>query len=188
MIAISCYIAGIEPSIPAHRFDNAVKLLLAAGMPIEDLARTPSNKLADSFARSRCVGRRVIDRLHASISYADGEASAGGIWPLLEPTAVLAGSRREGTSLNLQWRAGTGPESDSPLLLTEHQKRTARTIGGNDYFSNAPIWNRPPSQSSRCQVLVTMPSSLNSWISMVMIAKSLPFDGKPAKGPACVAE
>ena len=50
MMAISCYIAGVPPTIPAHRFDNAVKLLLAAGMPIEDLARTPSNKLADYYA------------------------------------------------------------------------------------------------------------------------------------------
>jgi len=33
--------------IPVHRFDNAVKLLRAAGMPIEDLAKTLSNKLAD---------------------------------------------------------------------------------------------------------------------------------------------
>ncbi|MBZ9934850.1 exonuclease domain-containing protein [Mesorhizobium sp. BR1-1-16] len=49
MVAISCYVAGIAPSIPAWRFDNAVKLLLAAGMPIEDLARTPSNKLADYY-------------------------------------------------------------------------------------------------------------------------------------------
>ncbi len=49
MVAISCYIAGIQPSIPAHRFDNAVKLLLAAGMPIEDLAKTRSNKLADYY-------------------------------------------------------------------------------------------------------------------------------------------
>lgn len=49
MIAISCYIAGIQPSIPASRFDNAVKLLIAAGMPIEDLAKTPSNKLADYY-------------------------------------------------------------------------------------------------------------------------------------------
>lgn len=47
MVAISCYVAGIQAPIPAHRFDNAVKLLLAAGMPIEDLAKTPSNKLAD---------------------------------------------------------------------------------------------------------------------------------------------
>jgi hypothetical protein len=46
MVAISCYIAGVQWPIPAHRFDNAVKLLLAAGMPIEDLANTPSNKLA----------------------------------------------------------------------------------------------------------------------------------------------
>ena len=50
MVAISCYVAGIQPPIPAHRFDNAVKLLLAAGMPIEDLAKTPSNKLADYYA------------------------------------------------------------------------------------------------------------------------------------------
>ncbi|NTF43321.1 3'-5' exonuclease [Rhizobium rhizogenes] len=49
MMAISCYVAGIQPLIPAHRFDNAVKLLLAAGMPVEDLARTPSNKLADYY-------------------------------------------------------------------------------------------------------------------------------------------
>ena len=49
MIAISCYVAGIQPSIPATRFDNAVKLLIAAGMPIEDLARTPSNKLAEYY-------------------------------------------------------------------------------------------------------------------------------------------
>ncbi|WP_024588403.1 3'-5' exonuclease [Aliihoeflea sp. 2WW] len=46
MIAISCYVAGIEPVIPATRFDNAVRLLLAAGMPLEDLVKTPSNKLA----------------------------------------------------------------------------------------------------------------------------------------------
>ena len=49
MVAISCYVAGIQAPIPAHRFDNAVKLLLAAGMPVEDLARTPSNKLADYY-------------------------------------------------------------------------------------------------------------------------------------------
>ncbi len=46
MVAISCYVAGIQPPIPAQRFDNAVKLVLAAGMPVEDLAKTPSNRLA----------------------------------------------------------------------------------------------------------------------------------------------
>ena len=49
MVAISCYVSGVAPSIPAYRFKNAVKLLLAAGMPVEDLARTPSNKLADYY-------------------------------------------------------------------------------------------------------------------------------------------
>ncbi len=49
MMAISCYIAGIQPLIPAHRFDNAVKLLLAAGMPVEDLAKTPSNELSHYY-------------------------------------------------------------------------------------------------------------------------------------------
>jgi DNA polymerase III epsilon subunit-like protein len=49
MVAISCYVAGVQPPIPAHRFDNAVKLLIAAGMPIEDLAKTHSNKLAAYF-------------------------------------------------------------------------------------------------------------------------------------------
>ena len=49
MVAISCYVEGIAPPILASRFDNAVKLLLAAGMPIEDLARTPSNKLAEYY-------------------------------------------------------------------------------------------------------------------------------------------
>jgi DNA polymerase III epsilon subunit-like protein len=49
MVAISCYVAGIHPSIPAHRFDNAVKLVIAAGMPMEDLAKTRSNALADYY-------------------------------------------------------------------------------------------------------------------------------------------
>jgi DNA polymerase III epsilon subunit-like protein len=49
MVAISCYVAGVSPSIPARRFDNAVKLVIAAGMPIEDIGRTSSNKLADYY-------------------------------------------------------------------------------------------------------------------------------------------
>lgn len=49
MLAISCYVAGVAPSIPAQRFDNAVKLVIAAGMPVHDIAKMPSNKLADYF-------------------------------------------------------------------------------------------------------------------------------------------
>lgn len=49
MVAISCYVAGVPMPIPATRFDNAVKLVLAAGMPVEDIGRTPSNKLVEYF-------------------------------------------------------------------------------------------------------------------------------------------
>jgi hypothetical protein len=49
MMAISCYVANVEPRIPAHRFDNACKLLLRAGMPYEDMKKTRSNRLADYY-------------------------------------------------------------------------------------------------------------------------------------------
>lgn len=49
MLAISCYVAGVVPPIPASRFDNAVKLVLAAGMSVEDIGRTPSNKLVEYY-------------------------------------------------------------------------------------------------------------------------------------------
>ena len=71
MVAISCYVAGIQPPIPAHRFDNAVKLLFAAGMPVEDLARTPSNRLADYYGVKHppLQGHDALDDA-LSISYA----------------------------------------------------------------------------------------------------------------------
>lgn len=50
MMAISCYVAGITPVLPATRFDNACKLLLRAGMPYEDVKKTRSNALVDHFA------------------------------------------------------------------------------------------------------------------------------------------
>lgn len=70
MVAISCYVAGVQPAIPANRFDNAVKLLLEAGMPIEDLARTPSNKLADYYgvAHPPLQGHDALDDA-LSLSY-----------------------------------------------------------------------------------------------------------------------
>lgn len=49
LMAISCYIAGIEPCLPAHRFDNACRLLLASGMSYENLLQTRSSALADYF-------------------------------------------------------------------------------------------------------------------------------------------
>lgn len=46
MIAISCYVEGFAPPIPATRFGNACDLLLKAGMPYADLKKTRSNALA----------------------------------------------------------------------------------------------------------------------------------------------
>jgi DNA polymerase III epsilon subunit-like protein len=71
MLAISCYVAGIQPSIPAHRFDNAVKLVIAAGMPMDDLAKTRSNSLADYYgvAHPRLRGHDALDDA-LSVAYA----------------------------------------------------------------------------------------------------------------------
>lgn len=46
MVAISCYVEGIEPPIPIGQFGNACDLLLKAGMPYDDLKRTRSNTLS----------------------------------------------------------------------------------------------------------------------------------------------
>ena len=49
MIAISCYVEGITPPIAATQFGNACDLLLKAGMPYEDMRKTPSNRLAEYY-------------------------------------------------------------------------------------------------------------------------------------------
>lgn len=49
MLAISCFIAGIAPSIPPTQFGNACNLLLKSGMPYDDLKRTSSGRLADYY-------------------------------------------------------------------------------------------------------------------------------------------
>ena len=49
MMAISCYIEGITPPIPARDFGNAVALLLKAGVPLEDLFRMRSDRLSAYF-------------------------------------------------------------------------------------------------------------------------------------------
>jgi hypothetical protein len=49
MVAISCYVEGIEPPIPIGQFGNACDLLLKAGMPYEDLKRTRSNTLSSYY-------------------------------------------------------------------------------------------------------------------------------------------
>ncbi len=49
MVAVSCYVQGLAPPMPADQFDNACKLLIKAGMPYEDIKKTPSNRLADYY-------------------------------------------------------------------------------------------------------------------------------------------
>ena len=49
LIAISCYVAGIDPPIPATRFGNACDLALAAGMPYAAIEQTRSNRLPAYF-------------------------------------------------------------------------------------------------------------------------------------------
>ncbi len=46
LIAISCYVEGLMPPLPATRFGNACQLLLKAGMSYADIQRTRSNALA----------------------------------------------------------------------------------------------------------------------------------------------
>ena len=46
MVAISCYVEGLAPPIPATQFGNACNLLLKAGMAYEDMKTTRSNRLA----------------------------------------------------------------------------------------------------------------------------------------------
>lgn len=49
MVAVSCYVAGLQPPIPAGRFGNMTALVTAAGMPPEDLATMRSSMLADYY-------------------------------------------------------------------------------------------------------------------------------------------
>ncbi|CUH53891.1 3'-5' exonuclease family protein [Shimia marina] len=48
-LGVSCYLAGIAPPIPAHRFGNVRNLVLKAGMPQEDMARLSSNELGGYY-------------------------------------------------------------------------------------------------------------------------------------------
>ena len=49
MMAISAYVEGLVPPIPAHRFGNATRLFLHAGLPLEEVQSLRSNTMADHF-------------------------------------------------------------------------------------------------------------------------------------------
>lgn len=51
-LGISCYLAGIAPPIPARQFGNAVRLLVKAGVPVEEVQTLRSNTLCAFFGIS----------------------------------------------------------------------------------------------------------------------------------------
>lgn len=69
LLAISCYVEGLAPPIPAERFGNACGLLLKAGMPYADLQVTTSGALAGYFGLES-AGRRHHDALDDAMSVA----------------------------------------------------------------------------------------------------------------------
>jgi DNA polymerase III epsilon subunit-like protein len=68
-IAVSCYVAGIEPKISARRFDNARKLLQGVGMPHEDIQKTGSGELSAYFGIDAAT-LRAHDALDDALSVA----------------------------------------------------------------------------------------------------------------------
>jgi hypothetical protein len=83
LMAISCYVAGIAPPIPAARFGNLCGLMLKAGVPLEEVQTTRSHTLCaalgvqpppgqahDALHDARCLAAAVLhltgaDRLTA---------------------------------------------------------------------------------------------------------------------------
>jgi DNA polymerase III epsilon subunit-like protein len=68
-IAVSCYLAGLEPPIPARQFGNATRLLVTAGIPLEEVHGLRSNTLAGYFGIDQPEAR-VHDALSDATSAA----------------------------------------------------------------------------------------------------------------------
>ena len=49
MLAISCFVQGITPPLPAERFGNATRLLQAAGLPDDEIVTLRSNTITQHF-------------------------------------------------------------------------------------------------------------------------------------------
>lgn len=69
LIAISCFINGIESPISARRFGNCKKLLMSAGMTEDDIANTNSGQLQKHFGLGG-ESQREHDALDDAISIA----------------------------------------------------------------------------------------------------------------------
>lgn len=69
LLAVSCYIANVTPIIPAHRFGNAMEILMKAGLTREATLKTTSGELAD-FYKLPGLPRRHHDALDDAMSIA----------------------------------------------------------------------------------------------------------------------
>ena len=68
-MAISCYVAGISPPIPATSFGNAASLLLAAGVALDTITELKSHNLAAHFGLE-CKELRAHNALDDATSLA----------------------------------------------------------------------------------------------------------------------
>jgi hypothetical protein len=68
LVAISAYVAGIPPPIPARRFGNVCAIVLDAGMPWEDIRTMRSDRLAAYFGIT--LPLRAHDALDDALSVA----------------------------------------------------------------------------------------------------------------------
>ena len=69
LMALSCYIAGVPPPLPATRFGNVSELILHSGMPYDTVIATRSNQLAAAFGVAP-PGLRKHDALDDALSIA----------------------------------------------------------------------------------------------------------------------
>ncbi len=68
-VGISCYLAGIPAPIPATQFGNAVRLLVKAGVPVDEVQTLRSNTLCAHFGISD-EGAQAHDALGDALSVA----------------------------------------------------------------------------------------------------------------------
>ncbi len=69
LMAITTYVAGIVPPIPARQFGNACTLLIRAGVPYEAVQTLRSHTLCAHFGLTPPAGR-AHDALHDALSLA----------------------------------------------------------------------------------------------------------------------
>lgn len=69
LLALSCFVQSIEPSIPARRFGNLKSILMKSGMPPVELPRIQSGQLASHYGVAP-TSLRAHDGLDDALSLA----------------------------------------------------------------------------------------------------------------------